>query len=55
MSTEDQASLHDVYHLFDKDKAIEQTAYIMQFLWRDFTSSYDIVGPYFTSSETNFS
>ena len=52
MSTEDQASLHDVYQLFDKDKAVEQTAYVMQFLWRDLTSSYDIVGPYFTSSET---
>ena len=51
MTAEDQASLHDVYKLFDKDKAAEQTAYIMQFLWRDLTSSYDIVGPYYTNSE----
>ena len=46
-----RGSLHDVYKLFDKDKAAEQTAYIMQFLWRDLTSSYDIVGPYYTNSE----
>ena len=39
-------------NIFDKDKAAEQTAYIMQFLWRDLTSSYDIVGPYYTNSET---
>ena len=52
MDAEDQASLHDVYQLFQKEKAVEQTACIMQFLWRDLTSSYDIVGPYFTSSET---
>ena len=51
MDAEDQATLHDVYQLFHKEKAVEQTAYIMQFLWRDLTSSYDIVGPYFTSSE----
>ena len=52
MTADDQASLHDVYQLFDKDKAADQTAYIMQFLWRDLTSSYDIVGPFYTNSET---
>jgi len=51
MNAEDQASLHDVYELFYKDKPVEQTAYIMQFLWRDLTSSYDIVSPYSTSSD----
>ena len=50
MNAEYQASLHDVYELFHKDKPVEQTAYIMQFLWRDLTSSYDIVGPFYTSS-----
>jgi len=52
MTADDQASLHDVYQLFDKDKAADQTAYILQFLWRDLTSSYDIVGPFYTNSET---
>ena len=51
MNAEDQASLYDVYELFHKDKAVGQTSYIMQFLWRDLTSSYDIVGPDFTSSD----
>ena len=54
MGAEEQASLHDVYQLFDSEKEAEQTSYIMQFLWRDLTSSYDIVGPYYTSSD-NFS
>ena len=27
----------------------EQTSYVLQFLWRDLTSKFDIVGPYFTS------
>ena len=29
----------------------EQTSYVLQFLWRDLTSKFDIVGPYFTSSK----
>ena len=52
MNTDDQASLHDVYELLHKDSAVEQTGYIMQFLWRDLTSSFDIVGPFYTSSES---
>ena len=28
------------------------TTYVVQFLWRDLKSSFDIVGPYFTSSGT---
>jgi len=52
MNADDQASLHDAYELFHKESAVEQTGYIMPFLWRDLTSSYDIVGPYYTSSET---
>ena len=41
-----------MYQLFNEDKAVDQTSYILQFLWRDLTSSYDIIGPYFTSSDT---
>ena len=39
-------SLADVYQCLESDKA-SQTSYILQFLWRDLTSSFDIVGPYF--------
>ena len=48
MTSKDQASLHDVYQMLDGSETIQQTSYILQFLWRDLTSSFDIVGPYFT-------
>lgn len=50
MSPEDMSSLHDIYMTYDEDTKTEQTTYILQFLWRDLTSKFDIVGPYFTSS-----
>ena len=31
---------------------VQQTSYILQFLWRDLTSEFDIVGPYFTNPST---
>jgi len=52
MTVEAQTSLHDVFQFFDKDHRVKQTSYILQFLWRDLTSSFDIVGLYFTSEET---
>ena len=51
MTEKEQASLHDVFQNFAKDHRVQQTSYILQFLWRDLTSPYDIIGPYFTSSE----
>ena len=51
MTVEAQASLHDVFQLFDSDHRVKQTNYILQFLWRDLTSSCDIVGPFYTSEE----
>ena len=50
MSPDDMSSLHDAYQLVDEASASKQTSYILQFLWRDLTSSFDVVGPYFTSS-----
>ena len=52
MTEEVQASLHDVFQSFDKNHRTKQTSYILQFLWRDLTSLFDIVGPYYTSEET---
>ena len=52
MTEEVQASLHDVFQLFDNEHRTKQTSYILQFLWRDLTSSFDIVDPYYTSEET---
>ena len=51
MTEKEQASLHDVFQNFAEDHRVQQTSYILQFLWRDLTSRYDIIGPYFTSSE----
>ena len=51
MGSGELASLADVYQTMEEDCAA-QTSYILQFLWRDLTSDYDIVGPYFTSSRT---
>lgn len=50
MTSDDMSSLHDAYQLVDEANATKQTSYILQFLWRDLTSSFDVVGPYFTSS-----
>ena len=50
MSPEDMSSLHDAYQLVNESTAHEQTSCILQFLWRDLTSSFDVVGPYYTSS-----
>ncbi|XP_019853621.1 PREDICTED: uncharacterized protein LOC109582964 [Amphimedon queenslandica] len=48
MTREDLATLADVYQEL-KDESNQQTSYIMQFLWRDLTSDFDIIGPYYTS------
>ena len=50
MTSKEQASLHDVYQMLDGSETTQQTSYILQFLWRDLTSSFDIVGSYFTCS-----
>ena len=49
MTPNDLSSLNDIYRVLQNPTA-NQTSYILQFLWRDLTSSYDIVGPYFTCS-----
>ena len=52
MSEKDQAGLRDVFQTIDSDQHIQQTDHMLQFLWRDLTSSFDIIGPYFSSYET---
>ena len=53
MTHQDLSSLNDIYQLLQQpQQAPKQTSYILQFLWRDLTSCYDIVGPYFTCSES---
>ena len=52
MSSDDYASLHDVYESLDTDEKCQKTSYIIQFLWRDLSSEFDVIGPYFTVSST---
>ena len=52
MTTENLASMNDVYSLLLQSNTAKQTSYILQFLWRDLTSEFDIVGPYFTCSSS---
>ena len=49
MSSQEQANLQDIFALFDLTSCLKQTSHILQFLWQDLTSSFDIVGPYITS------
>lgn len=34
------------------NESCQKTTYIMQFLWRDLSSKFDVIGPYFTLSST---
>ena len=52
MSSEDLSNLDDVYELLDVDESNQKTNYILQFLWRDLTSSFDAIGLYFPLSGT---
>ena len=49
MTSEEMHSLHDAYQILNQDGR-NQTNYVLQFLWRDLTSSFDVVGPYYTST-----
>ena len=50
MSHEEMSSLAD--KTLNEDYKGCQTSYIMQMLWRDFTSEFDVVGPHYTSDTT---
>lgn len=52
MSSESFISLHDVYEGLCDDDKCQKTAYVVQFLWRDLSSDFDLIGPYFTSSSS---
>ena len=52
MTSEDLRSLIDIYKILHDPDTNKQTSYVLQFLWRDLTSCYDIVGSYFTSYST---
>ena len=51
MSSAELPILHDLYSTLDDDQKTRETHYILQFVWRDLTSKFDIVGPYYTSED----
>lgn len=46
MAEDELPVLHDVYSLVIQSGS-QKASYIVQFLWRDLTSGYDMIGPYF--------
>lgn len=42
----------NVYELLDADFHTHQTTYVLQFMWRDITSDFEVIGPYFTSEKS---
>ena len=50
MTSEDMASLQDVYEELRAPKACK-ASYQLQFLWRDLTSDFDVIGPYYSSQK----
>ena len=48
MTGEDMSSLCDVFSQLS-NKNVERTEFVLQFIWRDMTSKFDVYGPYFTS------
>ena len=52
MSHDELISLCDVYKTLSPDYQGRQTSYIMQTLWRDFTSDFDVIGPHYSNDST---
>lgn len=50
MTANDMATLQDVYEELKAPQTVK-ASYIMQFLWRDLTSAFDVIGPYFSSGK----
>ena len=51
MNHEDMSSLHDIYASVGSEEP-QQATYMLQFLWRDLTSKFDVMGPYYSSAES---
>ena len=52
MSADELASLHDVFQTLRPDHRTEKASYVLQYLWRCTASDCDIVGPYYSSTES---
>ena len=52
MTSDDFSSLHDVYEDLDQEERCQKTKYVVQFMWRDLSSDFDVIGPYFSIPST---
>lgn len=52
ISPEDMSSLQDIYASVGSEQGPQQATYMLQFLWRDLTSKFDVMGPYYSSAES---
>ena len=52
MSPDEMASLCDVYKALSVDYQGRQTSYVLQTLWRGFTSDFDVIGPHYSNEST---
>ena len=50
MSSLEMQTLQEVYESVDADSKTQKTAYVLQTLWCDLMSRFDIIGPYYTSA-----
>lgn len=51
MTLHDLPSLQDIYTSLNDDQNIQETWYILQFVWCDLTGRFDVVGPHYSSSD----
>lgn len=49
MTHDEMSTLCDVYQTLHPDFREKKTSYVLQTLWRDLTSDFDIIGPHYTS------
>lgn len=49
MTSREMASLQDVYEQLKTPKALKASEFL-QFLWRDLTSDFDVIGPLTTAA-----
>ena len=52
MSSEDFIRIHDVFEGLCENEKCQKTAYIVQFLCRDLSSNFNVVGPYYSCSSS---
>ena len=52
MNPEEFPYLHDIYEDLDPNRAPRPAQYMLQFMWRDLTSDFDVVGPYFSAAQS---